>query len=104
MRPDRVELALYSSWYPSFGFGPTFDVEMDLAFPGAGPSPASDNRWTAANRRRPPEPRRLWNPELPPASGQDFARVLAKSPDERYTTASDFVTALSEALATPVVH
>jgi len=31
--PDRVELALYSSWYPSFGFGPTFDVEMDLTLP-----------------------------------------------------------------------
>jgi hypothetical protein len=31
--PDRVELALYSAWYPSFGFGPTFDVDMDLAIP-----------------------------------------------------------------------
>ena len=32
--PDRVELALYSAWYPSFGFGPTFDVDMNLAIPG----------------------------------------------------------------------
>jgi hypothetical protein len=31
--PDRVELALYSAWYPSFGFGPTFDVDMDVAIP-----------------------------------------------------------------------
>lgn len=31
--PDRVELALYSAWYPSFGFGPTYDVEIDLAIP-----------------------------------------------------------------------
>jgi hypothetical protein len=31
--PDRAELALYSAWYPSFGFGPTFDVDMDLAIP-----------------------------------------------------------------------
>jgi hypothetical protein len=31
--PDRVELALYSAWYPSFGFGPTFDVDLDLAIP-----------------------------------------------------------------------
>jgi hypothetical protein len=26
--PDRVELALYSSWYPSFGFGLTYDVTL----------------------------------------------------------------------------
>jgi len=31
--PDRVELALYSSWYPSFGFGPTYDVEVDVTVP-----------------------------------------------------------------------
>jgi hypothetical protein len=31
--PDRVELALYSAWYPSFGFGPVFDVDMNLAIP-----------------------------------------------------------------------
>jgi len=31
--PDRVELALYSSWYPFFAFGPTFSVEMDVALP-----------------------------------------------------------------------
>jgi hypothetical protein len=37
--PDRVELALYSAWYPSFGFGPTFDVDMDLAIPAAGSHP-----------------------------------------------------------------
>jgi aminopeptidase N len=33
LTPDRVELALYSAWYPSFGFGPTFDVDLDLAIP-----------------------------------------------------------------------
>jgi hypothetical protein len=31
--PDRVELALYSAWYPSFGFGPTFDVDLNLSLP-----------------------------------------------------------------------
>ena len=31
--PDRVELALYSNWYPVFGFGPTFDVSLDLELP-----------------------------------------------------------------------
>jgi len=31
--PDRVELALYSSWYPSFGFGPTYDVELRVTVP-----------------------------------------------------------------------
>jgi hypothetical protein len=31
--PDRVELALYSSWYPSFGFGSIYDVTLDLTMP-----------------------------------------------------------------------
>jgi hypothetical protein len=33
LRADRVELALYSAWYPGFGFGPTFDVDLDLGIP-----------------------------------------------------------------------
>lgn len=31
--PERVELALYSNWYPSFGYGPLFDAEVGLTFP-----------------------------------------------------------------------
>jgi hypothetical protein len=31
--PDRLELALYSSWYPSFGFGHTYDVKLDVTMP-----------------------------------------------------------------------
>ena len=31
--PDRVELALYSNWYPVFAFGPVFDVEMTVTIP-----------------------------------------------------------------------
>ena len=32
--PDRVELALYSSWYPSFGFGLSYDVDLDVTEKG----------------------------------------------------------------------
>ncbi len=31
--PERVELALYSNWYPFFGFGPLFDAQVMLALP-----------------------------------------------------------------------
>lgn len=31
--PDRVELAVYSSWYPSFGFGSTYGVDLDVTLP-----------------------------------------------------------------------
>jgi hypothetical protein len=57
--PDRIELALYSNWYPFLGFGPTFDVEMEVAAPPGWvvtaigeerPRPAGDGtktRWEA---------------------------------------------------------
>ena len=31
--PDRVELAVYSNWYPSFGYGPVFDVALQVTMP-----------------------------------------------------------------------
>ena len=46
-------------------------------------------------------PPRQWNGELPPATDEIFARVLAKNPDERYPTASAFVSALEKGLARP---
>ena len=50
-----------------------------------------------------PSPRQL-NPELPPACDGVFARAFAKDRDERYSSASAFVDALTEALERPVVH
>jgi aminopeptidase N len=36
---DRVELAHYSSWYPSFGFGARFETDIEISIP---------NEWTVA--------------------------------------------------------
>jgi serine/threonine-protein kinase len=42
-----------------------------------------------------PEPPRKWNGTLPPHYDDVFARALAKDPDERFATASDFIAALN---------
>jgi hypothetical protein len=46
----------------------------------------------------PPPPPSSWNPTLPPAVDDVLARVLAKSPEERYESCAAFVAALSSAL------
>jgi len=47
-----------------------------------------------------PPPLTPYRPELPPAVNDVMARALAKSPDARYATCLQFVTALQEAIAT----
>jgi len=46
-----------------------------------------------------PPPITPYRPELPPAVNDVMARALAKSPDARYATCLQFVTALQEAIA-----
>jgi Protein kinase domain len=43
-------------------------------------------------------PATLFRPDLPPAVDEVFARVLAKRPDERYTTCREFMAAARDAL------
>jgi hypothetical protein len=57
--PDRVELAIYSNWYPVFGFGHVFDAELELGMPpgwgvtcigqriGGGEEGGATTRWEA---------------------------------------------------------